>query len=746
MRIIIILTIGLALCAVDAYAKPRHRPVEEYWWLCPVDRSIPIRPEYSSVDTLTDNTEVRADSARVVDRGTTFFNGDVEFIRNNNSMLADELAYDKEEDTASIEGNAHIWGPSVLWQGERAHFDFEEHLSRLERGSYWLTGRQGRGRAELLRNNSAANVTRLNHVDYTTCPRQGETWKFSASKIKLDHDADRGYATNALLKVHGVPIFYIPYISFPLSDKRKSGLLSPSFSSSSKRGVDIKIPWYFNLAPNQDATFAPRIIGNRGQMLTGQYRYLGPESKSEFDFEYLPSDDLDQNKSRSSFAFKHQQYYAEHRGFVNALLQDASDARYFEDFGTSLSVTSQRFLDRRLETTYVDSNVWVYGLLQSYQNIDSSIPDAFGPYRRLPQIIAQTLFPEANLTPHFYAIGEYTYFDRDASVSGNRVNIEPTISLPFIKPWAIIRPALGVKYTQYLLTNQQNFDDNLTRAIPTLTVDSQFFLERRFRFFGERLLQTLEPRAYYALVPKEGQDEYPVFDTGLVDFQFLNLFRDNRFAGHDRVGDTNQLTLATTSRLFSLRSGRELIRASVGQIYYFQNREISLPGVPGLDSTVSELIGEIGTRLTSSLSTRATVQWDPETNQTNKSAISLRYAPHDGTVVNLAFRQRRPTTLATPPIQQTDISFRIPMTESWSLIGRWAYSLESEQALEVVGGMEYESCCWGARVFGRRFLRNVDGQFDNAMFMEVEFKGLAGYGRGAQSFLKRSIPGYEALF
>lgn len=725
-----------------AYASPFERSSEEYWWLCPVDRSIPPRPEFESENLAAGSTEVRADSARVVDDETTYFAGTAELVRESTALRAEEITFDQETETGTAEGDAFLWDRAFLWRGERVRFDLADDLTRLDDGRYWLIGGQGRGRANTIRNDGFANITRLTNVEYTTCPRVDEVWKFSASRIKLDHDEDRGTAINALIKVRGIPVFYLPYMNFPLSGKRKSGLLIPTIGSTNESGLDVTVPIYWNIAPNQDATFSPRFIADRGQMLGGEYRYMGREFRSELQFEVLPSDDLADGDQRSSVYFTHQQYYASRRGYVNALIQNVSDAQYFEDFGRSLSVTSQRFLDRRIETTYANSNIWLYGVLQSYQSIDDSIPGQFGPYRRLPQILAQTLFPESHLRPHLYALSEVTYFDRDNSVTGTRLQLDPTVSLPFIKPWAYVKPALGLRLTDYLLTDSRQFDSHETRAVPTLSIDGQMFFERRFRLLSNRLLQTLEPRAYYLLVPKIGQDEYPVFDSGLFDFSFINLFRDNRFAGHDRIGDANQLALAVTSRHFSLESGRELFRTSLGQIYYFRDREITVPGLTVQESSTSEFIGEFITNLGESWSGRATLQWDPDTSRTNKSALSLRYAPPEGTVVNLAYRQRRATT----DVEQTDVSFRVPMTENLNLIGRWVYSLQNREALEVVGGIEYESCCWGIRLLSRRFIRNIEGDFDNAIFMQAEFKGLGGFGRGTASFLRRSIPGYEPFF
>jgi len=272
MRKIRYLVLSAALCAQTVSAAPFERTPDEYWWLCPVDRSVPVRPEFSTDDLPGGSTEIRAETARVVDNQTTHFAGNVDLIQENAAINAEEISYDQQNASGSATGNAFIWDRSFLWRGERALFDFEEDLTRLEEGRYWLVGRQGRGHARLIKNDSYANITRLNDVDYTTCPRRAETWKFSASKIKLDHDLDRGYATNALLKVHGVPVFYIPYLNFPLSGKRKSGLLTPTIGNRSESGLDFQLPIYLNLAPNQDATIAPRFIADRGEMIAGKYR------------------------------------------------------------------------------------------------------------------------------------------------------------------------------------------------------------------------------------------------------------------------------------------------------------------------------------------------------------------------------------------------------------------------------------------------------------------------------------------
>lgn len=719
-----------------------QRSAEEYWWLCPVDRGLPMRPEFSSDSLASGSTEVRAETSRVETEGVTEFSGDVELVQDGRALSADDVVYDQLNDSMTAVGQTKIWDSTLLWSGYRAMFNMRADRHRLERGDYWLIDRQGRGSADLIRTDNQTQVSRLERVEYTTCPVGAETWKFSASQIKLDHKEERGYAKNALLKVRSVPVFWLPYFTFPLSDKRKSGFLTPTIGTSNERGLDTEVPYYIDIAPNQDATVAPRWISERGLMLKGEYRYMGRRYQSEFDVEYLPGDKLS-DSDRSYVRVEHEQRYGENdTGYLYALLQNASDAQYFEDFGGGLAITSQRFLDRRIQTQYVTNNYQVWGTMQAYQNIDDSIPDRFGPYRRLPNILAQTLFPQYHLVPHFYGMTDITYFDREDSVTGGRIDLAPTISLPFIKPWAYVRPAIGLRQTNYFLTNSQEFDSTISRSVPMISTDAQLFLERRFKLFDAPLMQTLEPRAYYVLMPKVGQSDIPVFDTGLFDFTFLQLFNENRFAGRDRIGDTNQLAVAVTSRFLSLDSGREVFRTSLGQIYYFRDREIALPGTVIQDDSTSEFIGEVAASPVEAWSARATLQWDPHDQRTEKSAFAIRYAPPNGTVLNAAYRLRRAVT----DVEQTDLAWRVPLTENLSMVGRWNYSLQSRQSLELVGGIELESCCWGIRLLSRRFIRNSEGEFDNAIFMQAEFKGLGGFGRSAASFLRRSIPGYEPIF
>ena len=739
-----------AVGAPDKASKqPRANP--DYWWLCPVDRSLPRRPEFSVPQTYPGSTEIRAGHSRMVENDVSDFDDNVELVQDGRALRADHVSYDQPAGIARAFGDVHLWGPGFLWSGQRASVDMQQGKYKAERGLYWLLDNPGRGAAEQVRSEDEERTTYLTNVSYTTCPAGAEAWRFSASRMRLDQVTDRGYATNALLKVRGVPVFYFPYVSFPLSGKRKSGLLFPTIGTSNVNGIDVRQPYYVDIAPNQDATLTPRWIENRGFMMGAQYRHMSERSKSEVNFNLLPNDRKENDRDRFSIFAEHEQFFDGRRGQIHLLAQDVSDARYLEDFGGSLSTTSQRFLDRRLETLWRGPGLAVRGIMQSYQNVDDTLPDRVGPYQRLPQVLAKTTFPQRHLRPHVEVLTDAGYFLREGYVSGGRLAFEPTLSLPFIKPWLAFRPAVGLRNVNYFLSNPETYESNLSRSLPVASMDLQLFAERRFEMGDIAIQQTLEPRAYYLKIPKAGQDQYPLFDSRVYDFSMASLFRENRFTGRDRLGDTDQLALALTSRFLSLQSGREVFRASVGQVYYFADREVVLRNRPEQDQSASELVSEVAGSPSENWSARATVQWDPNRNQTEKSAFTVRYAPSDGTLVNASYRLRGDVnsqlfTSTKDDVEQTDLSFRLPMTENISLIGRWNYSLRSKESLELVGGIELETCCWGIRIFSRRYIRNIQGEFDNAFFMQAEFKGLAGTGRSAVSFLRKSLPGYEPTF
>jgi LPS-assembly protein len=713
------------------------------WRLCPPATMVPTAPLYGQASTDTESTEIRADAVRVLKDGLSQFSGDVEVMRAGQALSADIITYDRERDLFTAEGRAHIWDSTMVWAGAEALYDMGNRVSRLRDGDYWVHDGHGRGHARSMRNDMDSKVTVLKGVDYSTCPLSDETWRVSASRIRLDHASERGSARNAVLRVYDMPVFYFPYVSFPISDKRKSGFLSPTFGNTNQSGLDIQLPYYWDIAPNHDATLTPRALTDRGVMMNGQYRYLGDHSDGQLDVEYLPSDRLKDDESRSLLSWRHRQRMFDNRGRVRMIFNNVSDDQYFEDFGGSIAATSQRFLDRRADFFYTGGNYRVRGVVQSYQTIDNTLRPGTGPYRRLPQISFDGRTPGAYMgfVPQIRA--DTSYFDRDASVTGARINVTPALSYPFVRPYLNITPKIAVMQSEYYLDDPlARFDDRVSRTVPIFSTDSRLFFERRLDLFSGEHIQTFEPRVFYLLVPKVQQDDIPRFDSGNFNASFRNLFRDNRFTGQDRVSDANQIATAVTSRMIDVESGRETYRVSVGQIYYFRDREVELGNEGPLTGGTSELISEVATNVIDDWTARGVLQWDPNTSRTELAAANLRYRPDLDTVLNFGYRFRR----AISDIQQADISMRWPVSNNIALVGRWNYSVQEHRSLETLAGVEYESCCWGVRFVGRRFLRNAEGEFDNGFFLQFQFRGLGGIGKKSGSVLNRGIPGYEDPF
>jgi len=714
--------------------------------LCPLPTPVPAAPE-AQPGVPPDHIELSADRGKLEEDGPSTFYGDVRIVRGSRALRADRVLYDDAEGgVVHFSGEARYWDESLFWEGDNGQVAFERRFGRLAEGRYQLRRQRGRGWADVIVQDNEKDLTRLNGVSYTTCAGEVPAWRFVAASIKLDHDRNWGRAKHLRLHVKDVPVLYLPLLTFPLTNERKSGFLPPTVGNNADSGLDVRIPYYWNIHPAYDMTVTPRVLGDRGLLLGGEFRYLLEDGRGQIGGEILPSDSRFDDRTRSIVQFTHHQWFHGRRGNVQVDFNQVSDEEYFEDFGNSLSVTSTRFLDRRAELRYRSRNWQLFGRVQDFQTVDRSLIGR-GPYARLPQLRLRSRFRARNFRPNLAFNGESVYFDRPDDTTGYRLDLRPALRLPMLRRGWSVQPEIELRHTQYLLEDAPTDEDNPSRTVPVATLDARLFLERELELGGIGLLQSLEPRAFYVYIPEVEQDDIPRFDTGRFDFTFRQLFRPDRFSGRDRVGDTNQLTLAMTTRIIETETGFERLRAGLGQIFFFKDRELQLDGQPRT-TDFSEFIGELSVNLTRALQVSGTLQWDPEASRTEKGALSLRYRPGNGTIVNLDYRLRRSTQLArqATDVEQTDVSFNWPVTRHWSAFGRWNYSLVQGDTLEVVGGVQYNSCCWGVRAAARRFLSTATGAFDTGIFLQIELKGLAGFGRETTSFLKKNIPGYEQDF
>lgn len=687
--------------------------------------------------------EMQAERFDVSDSTRYLLEGGVEIQRADQRIAADRIFYDTKGETYDAQGNVQYQDRGLLLGAERAQGELTKDRNTLEGVDYQLLTARGNGSADTAV--TQGQTSDLTNVIYTTCDPGHHLWELRARQVELDQAEGVGVAKHATLRLGDVPILYLPYASFPIDDRRRSGFLFPSIGSSQDSGIDISAPYYLNLAPNYDATITPRVLGRRGVMLGAEFRYLTETQRGELFGSWLPDDDQT-GRDRGSLTFRHNGRLSD-AWTVNANINHISDDRYFEDFGDSLAAASTSLLESSASANgrgrFWNASVAV----QQWKITDPLIDDRFEPFRRLPRALFNYDRPYLDwLVAGVHS--EAVIFDHPDKPGASRVDVMPYVSLPFERAAGYVRPELAYRYTSYQLDKDYGAtfpNDSPDRGVPIYSLDAGLFYERTLQWFDKPLLQTLEPRLYYLYVPYRYQDDLPAFDTEELSFSFSQLFRPNRFTGADRQTDANQLTGAVTTRFLDEATGRERFSASLGQIRYFDPQRVQLAGVPDMDRPGSAFVADVDVTLDDRWRVGISQQWDPEDEVSDLSALRAQYRWADAGVANFSYRFRRNTSginAGRASVEQFDTSFLVPLNERWRLVGRWNYSLLDHSTLEAVGGVEWDSCCLAVRVLGRHYLRNREGEKNNGIYIELELKGLATLGRKSGELLERAILGY----
>lgn len=719
------------LIATPAMGNPAAD--DDQWTLCRTHAETGMPPD--APDARNDAaTVITADEAETLDRDTVALHGDIRARQTDQYLRADSAIYDRTLDRLNAEGNIRYFKQDLAISGDNAEVSLGRDTGVINETSYDLFSRHARGTAESATVESK-DVTLLRGVTYTTCDIGDDSWLLRSSTLRLNQKSGIGTARNIRLSFKHVPFFYFPYLSFPIDDQRKTGFLAPSYGHSDDNGTELSLPFYINIAPQFDATLEPRLISKRGTMIKGETRYLNPIGRGQLNLEYLPGDDL-ADRDRGLINFRDRSRFTS-RLSSGIDIARVSDTEYFRDLGNSLSVSSITHL-RQLASLDYQSDLWTSSVrLENYQTVDDTIPKNSRPYQRLPQVLFKTTRPDEDGTLNYNLTGEYVDFRHDTRISGSRIDLKPSVEYPLRSPAAFLAPMISVRHTQY------DLDDggaagvaHISRTLPSFSLDSGIFLERDSHWGANPMIHTLEPRLYYLYSPFREQTEIPLFDTALPDFSYSQLFRDNRFSGSDRIGDANQMTLALTTRFFEKETGKERLRASIGRIFYFQDREVGLSNQIA-DSRASDIVAESAASLVPQLTTRLDVRWDQETDEIDKGSVQLQYMPNSRSIVNIAYRYLDPT------LKQSDISFLWPLGRRWHIIGRRNYSLLDHRALETLAGLEYQSCCWRARIVNRRYVNDDLGETRENLYIQFELKGLAGIGDSLESVLEQGILGYE---
>jgi LPS-assembly protein len=702
-------------------------------------------PEQSVVD-------VKADEVQLLRSGTSVFSGHVDIQRAGQQLSAERATYNRENGDVTASGNVRLRDSEIVVDSEQAEWSMDKDEGRMLDAEYRIRQMHARGKASHLRR-QGKTTTDLKNATYTTCPEGDSAWQLKADTVHLDHEAAVGEAKDVVLRLGGFPVFYTPYINFPLNDERKSGFLPPSVGNSDETGFDVMTPYYWNIAPNMDATLTPRYMSDRGLMLGGEFRYLTDRSEGLIEASYLNSDDLRKNgedlnphyqEDRKLFTWQHRSELSS-RWHTLVDYNYVSDDEYFEDFGSSLNLSSRTHLNRKLEAGYA-GDVWNFtARLQGYQ----TLTDVTEQYKRLPQLLLSGYLPDQAMGLTYEFDAEYVEFDHNDKVEGQRINIEPAISLPMGNAAFFATPRLAFNHTRYSLKSDDlnQFDDDASRSLPIASFDTGLFLEREMSIGKGRFLQTLEPRAFYLYIPERDQSDIPDFDTSLSTFNMIRLFSYDRFIGGDRIGDANQLSLAVTSRIINQQTGEENLRLTVGQIRYFDDREVTLPNTNKETERDSDMVAEAIAYINKEWSVSGEIQWDPGETQSNMSSIGVRYRGEGGGIFNISHRYRRQDTVTSSldELEQIDVSAQLPIGDRWQLFGRWYRSLDQGRTLEGLAGVQYDSCCWATRVAIRNYVNDaLDDDRNLAIYFQIELKGLGAFGKKSDSLLESSIRGYQA--
>lgn len=686
-----------------------------------------------------DNTKISANITRSNKNGESEFEGDVIINQHELRIRADQASYFPDNEKFNVNGHVHVDIENMAIDAGSGEITTGEGATEFNDVQFLLPGSGMRGTAETIATKKEEN-TRLKNASITTCDLVEPDWRLNAETIDIDHIEEYGSADDVVLRFQEIPFLYVPYMEFPIGDRRRSGLLVPEFGDSASRGFELSVPWYWNIAPNQDAILAPHYMNKRGTELGAQYRFLTEHTKGEINGAYLPNDDII-NRERYQYEYIQSSKVAEKTN-LKINVQDVSDTEYFNDFSSNLSSSSRTHLSRSATLSHKQQHWQAQALVQTYETLDTTILPANRPYKKLPQVSL-----DGDTPVNDYGLGatlqsEWVNFDHeDASkTTGTRTVIKPGIHWLINGTSWYIDPAISLSHTQYDVESGTGSQiDIKDRNLVISSLDSGLFFERGL---DNGLTQTLEPRVYYLHTPYKDQSNLPLFDTNQPTFNIRQLFSDNRFNGSDRIGDANQVTLAISSRIIDPATGDEYMRASIGQITYFEDRLVSLDNIPETTNQ-SDLIGELGGSI-QNWDMRTSLQWDTETSQSARENFMLHYKSDSKHIFNLGYRMDR--TKIAEEIKQTDLSFVVPITNTISTFARWNYSLIDNSDIDVIGGLSYESCCWSIQILGQRHLQstNTVTEYDNAVMVQFVLKGLGSVsGDSVNKTLKQSILGYD---
>lgn len=762
-------TLPLAAAAAPAQAPAANAPLALR--ATPMlSEKLPPRSEHPITFLMGDQMSGRSGlDAKVI--------GDAELRQPGLSVHAHEITYDQMTDVVQISGGVRINSAGNQYTGTQGQLQVDAFSGFLLHPTYRFlaTGGHGEGKKLTFIDRDRASIA---DGTYTTCVRPGPDWVpdwiLRAAKLDVDQEEDEGHATDAVLDFKGVPILAVPSITFGLSDKRRTGWLPPTLALDSQSGISVTTPYYWDIAPNRDATITPTVMSRRGVNTEGEFRYLESNYNGKITADFMPDDRL-RNANRWALFTQHSGTYdsglsAIGKFGLNLNINHASDDNYYSDFLATGSGFNQLLTTRTLLTngalTWGRGNFSASIGAQKWQTLQDPTAPITPPYDRLPQLTAH--WGRINDGGFDYAVnGDFSRFHNSffytQQPNADRSVLNAQISRPFVAPWGFLTPAAKVHASDYRFFDGTLADGATTanRLIPTVSLDSGLVFERNASYFGRAFTQTLEPRLKYIYTPYRDQSLIPNYDSGAYDFNFATIWADNAFAGDDRVVDNNLVTAGVTSRLLDPETGAEALRLDFAQRYRFSPQQVTLPGTSPEARGWSDIMLGAGIHWTPKWSMDTVVQYNLDTRQSTRSSVSTRYQPSAFHVLNLTYRNDR--ILNTKSV---GVGWQWPLGDifgggshselgttrtgggscsgRWYSIGRLDYDLIGKTVSNLIAGFEYDTGCWIGRIVLEK-LQNGLGTSTSRIMFQLEFKGLTSVGTSPLSTLRDNIRGYETL-
>lgn len=750
----------LALLAGAALAQPAEPPLQLRATPMLAEQLPPGArpPSFIAGDRITGRTGLE-----------TVIEGDAELRRPGMTLRADRLTHDQSSDIATASGDVRVNAGGDRYTATEGQLQMDAFEGFFLRPSYRFLATGAHGDAERIDLHDADRAT-VQRGTYTTCaidaPDALPDWILRADRLELDQEADEGYAEGAVLEFKGVPILPLPALSFPLSERRKSGWLPPTIGLDNKSGLDLAVPYYWNIAPNRDATLTPGLMLRRGADLTGEFRYLENNYQGQLNAHLMPDDRLRERDRWAVFARHSGSYQTAVGGIGLGLnLNRVSDNDYWRDFSRKgLSLTTRLLAnDGSLSWSRGDLALSARALKwQTLQDMDAPIVP---PYDRLPQLTGR--WGKLNDRGFDYSVdADFTRFRGDRfwthQPDAERSVLHAQLSHPLTRPWGFLTPKVQLHATGY------RFDAPLsdgarsaTRVLPTLSLDSGLVFERPASYFGRGFTQTLEPRLMYVYTPYRDQHRLPNYDSGLYDFNFATIWSENAFAGHDRIVDNNLVTAGLTTRLLDPDSGAEAVRLGIAQRYRFSGQRVTLPGGTPTDRGLSDIMFGAGINWDPRWAFDTVVQYNPDTRRSTRTTIQARYSPAPFRTVSAAYRHQRDLKS-----EHLDIGWQWPLGDllsgrqelgttrpaaggsscngRWYSVGRLNYSLRDSKVVDAILGLEYDAGCWIGRVVLEQLHSSTSSATRRIMF-QLELVGLSRLGSNPLGTLRNHIPRYQYL-